>query len=94
LNQADRKEFEIIHNKIDNITQSIQDLKRDMGQAHQKTDESLRFLKTNLFDPHSGLWAETKENTQYRKDSTKWRSVIGAGFIGLFFKHIYDYMSS
>ena len=27
------------------------------------------------------------------KDTTKWRSVIGAGFIGLFVKHIYDMFS-
>ena len=31
-----------------------------MTMAHGKTDESLRFLKENLFNPHEGLWAETK----------------------------------
>jgi hypothetical protein len=43
MNQADRKEFDIIHNKIDNITKSIDDLKKGMSMAHGKTDESLRF---------------------------------------------------
>jgi hypothetical protein len=43
----------------------------------------LRFLKENLFNPHEGLWAETKLNTQHRENTTKWRSVIGVGFIGL-----------
>ena len=63
MNAADRKEFDLIHNKIDNITKSIDDLKQEMATAHGKTDESLKFLKENLFNPHEGLWAETKQNT-------------------------------
>tara|TARA_R100000664_G_C2747742_1_gene135220 strand:- start:255 stop:686 length:432 start_codon:yes stop_codon:yes gene_type:complete len=90
LNQKDRTEFDLIHNKIDHITQSIEDLKVEMETAHQKTDESLSFIKENLFNPHEGLWAETKLNSQFRKDSQKWRGVIGTGFVGLLFKHIWD----
>ena len=51
--------------------------------AHGKTDESLRFLKENLFNPKEGLWAETTENTRYRKNSQKWRGIIGTGFAAL-----------
>ena len=83
MNQADRKEFDLIHNKIDNITKSIEDLKEDMSMAHGKTDASLSFLKENLFNPHEGLWTETKQNTQFRENTTKWRGVIGVGFIAL-----------
>ena len=90
MNQADRKEFDLIHNKIDNITQSIDEMKENMDKAHRKTDENLRFIKENMFNPHDGLWAETKLNTQFRKNTTKWRGVVGAGFLGLFFKHIWD----
>jgi hypothetical protein len=90
MNQADRKEFDIIHNKIDNLTNSIEELKDEMDKAHSKTEESLSFIKENLFNPHQGLWAETKLNTQFRTDTKKWRGVIGAGFIGLFFKHVWD----
>tara|TARA_R110001592_G_scaffold7420_4_gene41614 strand:+ start:424 stop:705 length:282 start_codon:yes stop_codon:yes gene_type:complete len=93
MNQADRKEFDLIHNKIDGITKSIDDLKHDMSMAHGKTDESLSFLKENLFNPHEGLWAETKQNTQFRQDTSKWRGVIGVGFMGLFIKHIWDMFS-
>ena len=59
MNQADRKEFDLIHNKIDQIKEDIDDLKQTMNQAHTKTDESLSFMKENLFNPHEGLWAET-----------------------------------
>ena len=49
------------------------------------------FSKENLFNPHKGLWAETKQNTKFREDTTRWRATIGAGFVGLFFKQIYDF---
>ncbi len=90
MNQADKKEFELIHNKIDNITSSLDELREEMDKAHQKVDENLRFVKENMFNPHDGLWAETKLNTQFRESTSKWRGVIGTGFVGLFVKHIWD----
>ena len=93
MNQADRKEFDIIHTNMDDIKKDIDEMKHDMSMAHGRTEESLKFLKENLFNPHEGLWAETKDNTRYRQDSQKWRMTIGAGFIGLFFKQIYDFFN-
>jgi hypothetical protein len=90
MNQADRKEFDLIHNKIDDIKKDIDDLKNSMAVAHDKTDEALSFIKENMFNPHQGLWAETKLNTQYREDSKKWRYPIGVGFITLMIKNIWD----
>ena len=90
MNQADKKEFELIHNKIDNITSSLDELRDEMDKAHQKVDENLSFVKENLFNPHEGLWAETKLNSQFRQNTTKWRGVIGTGFVGLFVKHVWD----
>ena len=72
MNQADRKEFEVIHTKIDQLQSDI------------------KFIKENLFNPHEGLWAETKQNSQFRVNTSKWRGVIGAGFIELIFKHVWD----
>ena len=90
MNQADRKEFELIHNKIDNITSSLDELRVEMDKAHQQVDENLRFVKENLFNPHDGLWAETKLNSQFRQSTSKWRGIIGTGFVGLFVKLIWD----
>ena len=92
MNQNDRNQLEIAHLKLDDMRQDIVDLKRDMEKAHTKTEESLKFIKENLFDPNKGLWAETKLNSQYRESSNKWRGMIGAGFIGLLFKQLYDMM--
>ncbi len=94
MNQADKKEFELIHSKMDSITQSIDDLRLEMDKAHQKVDENLSFVKENLFNPHEGLWAETKLNTQFRQSTSKWRGVKGTGFIGLFVKHVWDMFQS
>ena len=64
-----------------------------MAQADKDRNEihtDIKFIKENLFNPHEGLWQETKQNSQFRENTTKWRSVMGAGFVGLIGKHIYD----
>ena len=90
MNQHDRKQLEIAHLKLDDMRQDLVDLKNDMEKAHQKTDESLSFIKENLFNPHEGLWAETKENTRFRENSQKWRGIIGVGFIGLVIEMVWS----
>ena len=93
MNQNDRKEFEIVHLKIDELKKNINKMQTDMEKAHLKTDDSLSFIKENLFNPNEGLWAETKQNSQFRESASKWRTMVGAGFIGLFFKQFYDFFS-
>jgi len=94
MNQADRKQLEVAHLKLDDVRQDIVDLKVEMKEAHQKTEESLRFIKENLFNPHEGLWAETKLNSQFRENSQKWRSVIGMGFMALIIDKVWSIFSS
>ena len=94
MNQKDRIEFDLIHNKIDNITQSIDEMKQMNDKQHSEVHEDIRFIKENLFNPHEGLWAETKLNSQFRADTKKWRGVIGTGFVGLLIKHIIDMFKS
>ena len=79
MNGQDKKDLNVILERMDQAD-------RDRSQIH--TD--IKFIKENLFNPHEGLWAETKQNSQFRKDTTKWRGAIGLGFIGLFFKQVYD----
>ena len=93
MNQQDRKEFEIVHLKIDELKKDIEKLNTDITKAHLKTDDSLSFIKENLFNPKEGLWAETQLNTHFRESASRWRGMIGAGFIGLLFKQIYDIIS-
>jgi len=37
-----------------------------------------------------GLWAETKLNSQFRNSTTKWRGIIGIGFIGLVIEKVWS----
>ena len=79
VNGQDKKDLNVILERMDQAD-------KDREQIHS----DIKFIKENLFNPHEGLWTETKQNTQFRTDTQKWRGVIGAGFIGLFFKQVYD----
>jgi len=68
------------------ILERMEQADKDRVQMH--TD--IKFIKENLFNPHEELLAETKLNTQFRESTKKWRGVMGAGFIGLFFKQVWD----
>ena len=93
MNQKEKQHLELVNYKIDALKEDIEQLQSNMNDAHQKTDESLRFIKENLFNPNEGLWAETKKNTQFREDSQKWRGIVGTGFIGLIIKQVYDFVT-
>ena len=82
VNGQDKKDLNVILERMEQAD-------KDRDQMH--TD--IKFIKENLFNPHEGLWQESKQNTQFRQDAKKWRGVIGAGFVGLFFKQVYDLFS-
>jgi len=82
LNGQDKKDLNV-------ILERMEQAEKDRAQMH--TD--IKFIKENLFNPHEGLWAETKQNSQFRQSTTKWRSVIGAGVVGLIGKQIWDVLS-
>ena len=79
MNGQDKKDLNVILERMEQAD-------KDREQMH--TD--IKFIKENMFNPHEGLWSETKQNSQFREDTKKWRGVIGAGFIGLFVKQVYD----
>ena len=79
VNGQDKKDLNVILERMDQA---------DKDRETMHTD--IKFIKENLFNPHEGLWAETKQNSQFRTDTKKWRGVIGVGFVGLFIKQVYD----
>ena len=83
MNAKDKQDLELVHYRLDELDKKIDTIRTDMSKAHGKTDESLIFIKENLFNPNEGRRAETKQNTQLRESTTKWRSVVGVGIIGL-----------
>ena len=90
MNAKDKQDLELVHYRLDELDKKMDELKADMSKAHGKTDSTLSFIKENLFNPHEGLWAETKLNTQHRENTTKWRGVIGAGFIALIIDKVWS----
>ena len=72
MNGQDKKDLNVILERMEQAD-------KDRAQIH--TD--IKFIKENLFNPHKGLWAETKQNTQFRQSATKWRSVVGVSVLGL-----------
>ena len=72
---------------LDVILERMKQVDEDRQQMHS----DIKFIKENLFNPHQGLWAESKQNTRFRENSTKWRGVLGTGFVALAIKHIWDF---
>ena len=79
VNGQDRKDLNVILERMDQAD-------KDREQIHS----DIKFIKENLFNTHNGLWTETKQNTQFRENTTKWRGIMGTGVIGLFLKQVYD----
>ena len=79
MNGQDKKDLNVILERMDQA-----------DKDREKIHTDIKFIKENLFNPHEGLWAETKQNSQFRENTSKWRGVIGTGFVGLFFKQVYD----
>ena len=82
MNGQDKKDLNV-------ILEQMKQADKDREQMHI----DIKFIKENLFNPHEGLWAETKLNSQFRENTTKWRSVIGVGFIGLIIDKIWSVFS-
>ena len=79
MNGQDKKDLNVILERMEQAD-------KDRAQIH--TD--IKFIKENMFNPHKGLWAETKLNSQFREDSKKWRYPIGVGLISLVLKNVWD----
>ena len=82
MNGQDKKDLNVIIERLDQAD-------KDRDQMHS----DIKFIKENMFNPHEGVWAETKQNSQFRENATKWRSIVGTGVVGLLFKQIYDIIS-
>jgi len=80
MNGKDRVDLNVILQRMDQA-----DLDRDA--IHQ----DIKFIKDNLFNPHKGLWAEAKLNTQFRENTTKWRSIVGTGLIAVVLERVYSF---
>ena len=79
MNGQDKKDLNVILERMDQAD-------KDRDQIHN----DIKFIKENMFNPHEGLWSETKLNSQFRIDSKKWRYPAGVGLITLVVKNVWD----
>ena len=82
MNGQDKKDLNVVLERMDQADKDRENIQKD-----------IKFIKENLFNPHEGLWAETKQNTQFRENANKWISIVGTGVVGLVFKQVYDVLS-
>jgi len=94
MNNKDKQDLELVHYRLDEIDKKIDELKISNEQIHIKSNERLKFIKDNLFNPNEGLWAETKLNTQFRINTSKWRGVVGVGFVALILDKVWNILQS
>jgi hypothetical protein len=83
MNGQDKQDLNVILERMD---------QSDKDRAKIHTD--IKFIKENLFNPHEGLWAETKQNTQFRQTTTKWRSVVGVSVLGLIVSRAWEFITN
>ena len=83
MNGQDKKDLNVILERMEQAD-------KDRAQIH--TD--IKFIKENLFNPHKGLWTETKQNTQFRQSATKWRSVVGVSVLGLIVSRAWEFITN
>ena len=79
MNGKDQKDLNVI---LERMNQSD----KDRDQMHA----DIKFIKENLFNPKEGLWAEVKDNTRFRENTSKWRTVSGTAIVGMLGKFVYD----
>ena len=81
MNKQDKQDLELILYRLNEQDKSVGKLENHFNQKFNEIHEDISFIKENLFNPSEGLWAETKQNTQFRKSTTMWRGIIGGGVI-------------
>ena len=90
MNKIDKENLKLIEYRLDEQDKRVDLLHQEFDSKLGDIHTDIKFIKENLFNPESGLWAETKLNTQHRQQTTKWRTIIGGGVIALMIDMFWD----
>ena len=83
MNKTDKENLKLIEYRLDEQDKRVDLLHQEFDSKLGDIHTDIKFIKENLFNPETGLWAETKLNTQHRQQTTKWRTIVGGGVIAL-----------
>ena len=81
MNKKEKHDLELILYRLNEQDKSVGKLEKHFNSKFNEIHEDISFIKENLFNPETGLWAETKQNSAFRKNTTMWRGIIGGGLI-------------
>ena len=81
MTKKEKQHLELIVYRMDEADKRVTDLHKEFKTDLQELHTDIKFIKENLFNPETGLWAETKQNSAFRKNTTMWRGIIGGGVI-------------
>lgn len=68
----------------DKIIEKLDEVEKNLGGKIQKIED-------RLFEPDNGLYARVRQNTNFRKTTKRWLSMITVGFVGAIGKALYDF---
>ena len=81
MNKKEKHDLELILYRLNEQDKSVHKLEKHFNSKFNEIHQDISFIKENLFNPETGLWAETKQNSAFRKNTTMWRGIIGGGVI-------------
>ena len=90
MNKTDKQDLKLIEYRLNEQDENVKNLHLEFDEKLGDIHTDIKFIKENLFNPETGLWAETKLNTQHREQTTKWRTIIGGGVIALMIDMFWD----
>ena len=90
MTKTDKENLKLIEYRLDEQDKRVDLLHQEFDSKLGDIHTDIKFIKENLFNPETGLWAETKLNTQHREQTTKWRTIIGGGVIALMIYMFWD----
>ena len=94
MNTKDKENLKLIEYRLDEQDERVKMLHTEFDTKLSDIHTDIKFIKENLFNPENGLWAETKQNTQFRENTSKWRMVMGAGVIAAIGDMIWDWFTN
>ena len=90
MNKQDKQDLQLIDYRLDEQDKRVSELHTEFNEKLGDIHTDIKFIKENLFNPETGLWAETKLNSQHRQNTSKWRTIVGGGVIALMIDMFWD----
>ena len=94
MNKKEKHDLELILYRLNEQDKSVHKLEKHFNSKFNEIHEDISFIKENLFNPETGLWAETKQNSAFRKNTTMWRGIIGGGVIAALVENFWGMLTN